>query len=811
MAETESSIEIETEVQSAPGRPGITPRWTSSAKCGVGTAFNFASQVWSTLSHGIINEVYYPRVDLACTRDLGMIVTDGHAFFSEEKRHARHEVSWLEDGVPAFRLTNTDTQGRYRIEKTIFANPGQHALLQGTQFTTLAGSPGDLRLYALLSPHLGSRGSNNTAWVDEYKGIPMLFAQGQGLALALACSTPWRAMSVGFVGTSDGWQDLSRNKRLTRRYRRAEGGNVALTGEVDLERSGGTFVLALGLGINPAEAAFRAIASLTENFDGLREAYVREWRDWQRGLAPPPEPKSGSSRRDLYRISMAVLRTHETKTIPGGIIASLSIPWGFARGDDDLGGYHLVWPRDLVEAAGGLLAGGGTGDAHRKLAYLQVTQEPDGHWAQTLWVPGDAYWSGIQLDETALPILLVNMVRSEGKLRPEDQARFWPMIRKAAAYLVRNGPSTKQDRWEKDSGYTPFTLASEVAALLAAADFADDAREPEVASFLRETADAWNSNIEGWLYVTGTALCREVGIEGHYIRIIAPERAVNFAGEKGLVTVKSRPPGDNIRPADAMVSVDALALVRFGLRAADDPRIVNTVKVIDATLKVETLSGPCWRRYTHDGYGEHDDGSPFDGTGVGRSWPLLTGERAHYELAAGRRDEAVRLLRAIEAFANEGGLIPEQIWDAPDIPERELFFGRPSGSAMPLVWAHAEYVKLRRSLRDGRVFDTPPQTVERYLVRKTGSSLTIWRFDRKVGVIPEGRTLRLVLLAAATVHWSADGWRTTHDAESRDNGLGVHVADLPTQELRSQTRIDFTFYWTEAGRWEQVDFAVTVK
>ncbi|MBV8677224.1 MAG: hypothetical protein JO355_08665, partial [Planctomycetaceae bacterium] len=154
-------------MQSAPGRPGIMPRWTSSAKCGVGTAFNFASQVWSTLSHGIINEVYYPRVDLACTRDLGMIVTDGHAFFSEEKRHARHEVAWLEDGVPAFRLTNTDTQGRYRIEKTIFANPGQHALLQGTQFTTLAGSPGDLRLYALLSPHLGSRGSNNTAWVDE--------------------------------------------------------------------------------------------------------------------------------------------------------------------------------------------------------------------------------------------------------------------------------------------------------------------------------------------------------------------------------------------------------------------------------------------------------------------------------------------------------------------------------------------------------------------------------------------------------------------------------------------------------------------
>ena len=269
-----------------------------------------------------------------------------------------------------------------------------------------------------------------------------------------------------------------------------------------------------------------------------------------------------------------------------------------------------------------------------------------------------------------------------------------------------------------------------------------------MAAFLRETADAWNACIEDWLYVTGTALCREFGVEGHYIRIVAPENAVYPAADKGSVTVKNRPPGDNIRPADAMISPDALALVRFGLRAADDPRIVNTVKVIDAMLKVETPFGPCWHRYTHDGYGEHDDGSPYDGTGVGRAWPLLTGERAHYELAAGRRDEAVRLLHAMEAFANEGGLIPEQIWDAPDIPERELFFGRPSGSAMPLVWAHAEYVKLRRSLRDGRVFDMPPQTVERYLVRKTGSSLAIWRFDRKVGSFPAGQTLRLVLLAA---------------------------------------------------------------
>src|SRR6185369_277000 len=158
-----------------------------------------------------------------------------------------------------------------------------------------------------------------------------------------------------------------------------------------------------------------------------------------------------------------------------------------------------------------------------------------------------------------------------------------------------------------------------------------------------------------------------------------------------------------------------LAFVRFGLRAADDPRIVNTVKVVDATLKVDTPRGAVWHRYQGDGYGEHDDGGPFDGTGVGRAWPMLTGERGHYELAAGHGDEAERLARTMQAFAGNSHLLPEQVWDGPDIPDRELFTGQATGSARPLVWAHAEFLKLRRSIQDGRVFDQPPQTFARYV------------------------------------------------------------------------------------------------
>ncbi len=793
---------------SAPGAPGIPPRWSSSEKSGVGTALNYASRVWFTLSPGILNEIFYPRVDLACTRDMGFIVTDRREFFSEEKRHTRHQQEFLAPGVPAYRVTNTCEQGRYRIEKEILADPVRDAILQRVRFSPLQGALEDYGLYILLAPHLGNRGFGNTAWLGDYKGTPMLFARRDDLALALACSAPWCNRSVGFVGTSDGWQDLVQHKQLAWSYTRAENGNVALTGEIDLREASEGLVLALGFGMNPAEAGERAWSSLLDGFDAAQTQYVREWQAWQATRRPfEPEP---ASQRDLYPISLAVLRTHEAKRFPGGIIASLSIPWGFAKGDDDLGGYHLVWARDLAEATGGLLAAGAREDARRVLRYLHAVQEADGHWGQNMWLDGTPYWNGTQLDETALPILLVDLARRKGVLDEDDLARAWHMVRRAVGFIARNGPVTQEDRWEEDAGYSPFTLAAEIAALLIAAEFADRRREPELGQYLRETADAWNANVERWIYVTGTELARQAGVKGYYVRIAPPDEPEAASPLAGFVPIKNRPPGANRAPASSIVSPDALALVRFGLRAPDDPRIVDTIKVIDAQLRVDTPYGPAWHRYNLDGYGEHADGSPFDGAGIGRAWPLLTGERAHYELAAGHRHDAESLLQALTAFANEGGLIPEQVWDQPDIPERELYLGRPSGSATPLVWAHAEYIKLRRSLSEGFVFDLPPQTVQRYAIDKTGSPFAFWRFNHKVRVIPESKTLRLELLAPAMVHWSADSWRTVHDVNTRATGIGVHIVDLPTETLAQGAVVLFTFYWLEAQRWEGSDFAVRI-
>ena len=590
-------------------------------------------------------------------------------------------------------------------------------------------------------------------------------------------------------------------------YSRAEYGNVALTGELDL-REGQPIVLSLAFGSSPAEAGRRALFSLEADFDTILGGYVEDWQAWQESLRSIPAVVPNVP--DLFRVSTAVLKTHESKQFPGAFIASLSIPWGFNKEDEDLGGYHLVWPRDLAEAAGGLLAAGAHEDARRVLSYLESTQKADGHWLQNMWLDGTPYWSGIQMDETAFPILLLDLAWCNKAITVAEASLFWPMVRKAAAYLVRNGPVTEQDRWEEDPGYSPFTLAVEIAALLAAADLAEREEYPGIATYLRQTADTWNASIESWTYVTGKDLAQTVGVDGYYVRIAPPDTGEAASLEKGFVPIKNRPPGETNAPAIHIISADALALVRFGLRSANDPRIVNTVKVIDALLKVETPFGPAWHRYNEDGYGEHEDGSPFDGTGIGRGWPLLTGERGHYELAGGNQQQAQYLLEAMTSFAGQSGLIPEQVWDTGNIPEKELFFGGPTGAAMPLVWAHAEYLKLYRSLIEGRVFDMPPQPVQRYQVENRHSPYTVWRFNHKCRSMPASQMLRLELLAPVSVHWSVDGWRTIHDVESIDTKLGVHLVDLPTERTAPGTAVVFIFYWLEAKRWEGTDFTVGI-
>jgi glucoamylase len=745
----------------APGGPGHEPRWTASAKSGVGTAFDGRSLVWFTLAHGIVNEVYYPRVDRANTRDFGLIVSARDGFFSEESKDAHSVLHLIAPDVPGYRLVNTCSRGRYQIEKTIITDSERAVLVQRVRFRALVGSLEDYRVFALLAPHIGNQGYGNDAWLGDYKGTPMLFAKRAETALALACSVPWRATSCGFVGVNDGWTQVRAAGALTRSYAEARGGNVALTGEIDLAACATSlsddgaspvaeFILTLGFGLGPAAAAQQTRMTMASTFERIEASYIRGWREFHRETAdklaatqtltpevarqeaerelashaddstivrtadaePFPERRKRvsitlpDSVLDLYRMSAAILAVHEDKRASGAHIASLSIPWGHAKSDHELGGYHLVWPRDLVQSAGALLAVGHTIHARRTLRYLVSTQESDGHWSQNTWLDGTVYWTGVQLDETAFPILLAELLYRAGELKDIEP---WPCIRRAADFLVHHGPVTGQDRWEENSGYAPHTMAVCIAALLVAGDFAQRAGEPDFATSLRTTADLWNDAVERYTYVSGTELAERCGVEGYYVRI-APANA----GDR-IIPIRNRPDGFNAAPYDQIVSPDALGLVRYGLRHPDDPRILNTIKVIDSVLRVRTTTGPAWYRYNQDGYGEKADASPFDGLGIGRPWPLLAGERGHYELAAGRPEVALQLLGVMRAQASDGGMLPEQIWDREDVPQNQLINGRASGGAMPLSWAHAEYAKLVRSLRDGRVFDMPNQAYERYV------------------------------------------------------------------------------------------------
>lgn len=790
----------------APGKPGIEPRWTSSQKSGVGGAISYKSLVWYTLSRGILNEVYFPNLDQPNIRDVQFIVTDGSTFFSEEKRDTTHQTEYIIEGVPAYRCINTCKQGRYRITKRIFTNPHNNSLIQDVQFEALQGKISDYKLYVLLAPHVAGMGRDNDGWIQEYKGNQYLAARRKITRLAMGCNLPFLKASCGYVGSSDGWQDLHDYKYLKNVYDKASGGNIALTGEIDIQKNHGAFTLAIGFGLKSSEAANAVRSTLYCHVDRLLEDFASDWHVAQSKCIEMATDQPEI--RKLYRTSTMVLNTHLDKRTQGSVIASLSIPWGDSKGDSDLGGYHLIWPRDLVEIGGGFLAAGDIENARKILYFLMSVQEADGHFVQCMWHDGSPYWTNVQMDETALPILLANALKRFNAL---DWLDPWPLIEKASRYIVQNGPVTSQDRWEEDGGYTPFSLAAQIAALVVAADFYDEKGLTSTATYLRETADYWNSNIEKWIYAEDTPLCQELGISGHYVRITLdhPVEEDHFVDD--MIMIKNRTADHTLYPASTIVSVDALALVRFGLRSADDPKMIHTIQAIDHLLKKETKNGPVWKRYNEDGYGEHEDGSSFDGTGVGRGWPLLTGERAHFELAAGRKKEAKALLETIIQQSGENGMIPEQIWDAADIPHRNLYNGGPSLAAMPLVWAHAEFIKLVRSLHVGHVFDMPSQTIARYLRDHTPSFLNVWRFNHKLKYIDPQKQLRIEANIPMEVKWSFDGWKTFHQAVGVDSGVGMYYVDVDTRALKPKEKCVFTFFWSDNRSWEGSDFSVEVK
>ena len=803
------------------GGPGMQPRWTSSVKDAVGTAYAASSRIWFTCSHGILNEIYHPTIDRAQVRDMEFLVTDGETFAHEEKRDLISEFEYIHPEALGARYINRDPEGRYALIKEIICDPHHSVVMQRVRLEGHAELLVRLKVFALLAPHLNGGGAGNSAWAVDLAGRKVLLAWKDGWSLVMAASCGFSHVSCGFVGFSDGWRDLMQDFKMDWEFGAATNGNLALMGQINLggcgapdhaakagevpaeltQNSNGMaayeFTVAIGIGAGHHTAAQKTLGALAAPYADLRNRFIEQW---QRAANPEWLAAKAMDGGKLMRASHNVLLAHEDKTFSGAFVASASIPWGQSKGDDDLGGYHLVWTRDMVQTASALLACGRAETARRALVYLACTQQPDGGFAQNFWIDGTPYWSGKQLDEVAFPIMLAWRLWKAGAI---GNLEIFPFVERAAGWLVRQAPITHQERWEENAGYSPSTLAAVISGLICAAEIARAHDSAELGVFLEEFADWIEGHLEDWTVTKTGVLLPEV--KRHYMRIRPPECGEAYAHEAcGSETVRlsNRPPGAPFEfQAREIVDAGFLELVRYGVRRADDPLMVDSLKVVDAVLKRELPKGVGWLRYNNDGYGQRPDGGPFKGWGQGRVWPLLGGERAHYELAAGNDIES--LIVTYEKLATDGQMMPEQVWDEADLPERHLKFGKPAGSAVPLVWAHAEYLKLLRSAVDGKVFDRIDTVYDRYSTpegrTRVNHGLEIYTRQRPIQRMDAGRTLRILDERHFEVVWTSDGWQSKRAAGSRGLGSAGFCCDLVPDQASNE--LEWTLHWPEQDAW----------
>jgi glucoamylase len=707
----------------APGAPGGGSSWTTGDKVAVGTAAASVSQVWFTVARGVTTEVFYPRADVPNVQDMQYMVSDGSSFVDLERDATTHVVAMPDEKALEYTVTNTANNGRYRLTNTYVTDPARPTLQVRTRFESLDG--GAYQLYVLYNPSLAGGGGNDTGGWDAAHGAlvasdsQILFGSPLSVATALKASIGFVKHSSGYSATaSDGYLDLSSDRRLDNQYDTASsGGNVVQIGQIPVGTDT-TFTVALGFGADRSAAAAAANASLDGGFASIESAYRSGWNAYINGLAKPT-PASVSSdtlRRRAYYVAVMALHAAEDKTFPGASVASLSTPWGDTVDGAALNdGYHRVWARDLYQQATALLAAGDRDQATRMTRWLWDRQQI------TAWTQGDGIWYGPgsfpryspvggvsgatpqqlgcceQLDQDAYAIVLADQLDLV-------DAAMWNKIKLTADHIVSVGPDTPSERWEEQPGKSPSTIAAEIAGLICAADIARRNGDTASATTYESTADSWRDHLDGWTFTTSGYF----GDHRYYERI-EHDTNPNDTFARGFE--------DGTWWERDIVDGGFLDLVRLGVRPATYGPVRESLPELDAVDKVTTPKGEMWYRYNHDSYGE----SQHDGTGwpanhgarTGRLWPLLSGERGEYELAAGR--PATAALQTMANAANQGYLIPEQAWDRAD--QYGFDFGQATGSAAPLNWAEAQYVRLAHSIDAGFPVETPQAVLSRYGAR----------------------------------------------------------------------------------------------
>jgi glucoamylase len=636
---------------------GQDAHWPTAAKNGFGTSMTLASKVWFTLADGVMTEVFYPTLDVPNVQTLQFQVSTNGRIESEiDDTHHRLELP-SQDAL-IFRQINSAKSGQYTITKTYITDPRLNTVLIDLDFNTRTPA----ELYVYYDPSLNNSGMHDSAWTEG----DALLAVDKNIASALI-------PSCGFTGASG----------------RANG-NVVQTAALKQKRC----TLALGFGKSTVQAAAAARSSLARGFEAIRRDYEA---GWQKYVATLPRITKHQSQ---FNMAAMVLKGLEDKTFRGASIASPSTPWGGGPNANEptVSGYHGVWARDLYHVATAFDAMGDRATANRLLDYLfRVQQKRDGSFPQNSWVDGRPIGNGLQMDQVGLPLVLAY------QLGRTDRATWRKHIKPAADFILRRGPRTDQDRWEEKPGYSPSTIAAQIAGLVCAAEIARINGDRSSANAYLETADKWAANVERWT-VTGSGFTSR----GYYLRITENEDPND--GAKMEINSSSL-------KADERKIVDAgfLELVRLGIKAPSDVLVVETLKLIDQLIKVQTPVGEAFYRYNHDAYGETPDGGNYDGrNGVGRLWTLLTGERGEYEIAAGDLASARKRLDTMAGFANDGLMLPEQVWDLKKAPNASFRFGAGTGSATPLAWSMAQFIRLAINIERGRNVETPGIVWQRY-------------------------------------------------------------------------------------------------
>ncbi|SHG91259.1 glycoside hydrolase family 15 protein [Halobaculum gomorrense] len=751
-----------------PGEVELAPFWTTGEKVGIGTAVGDGSgdarsaregdgRVWYTLTRGALTGVRFPRVDLLNVRRFDFLVADGQGYAARTADLDRRDDDDVERTVEptagdalCYRHEFSSASRGWTLSVEYVADPKRDAVLADVSFDPSGGDggagggsgegsddgpdPGELSVYAVCRPAVTTGTEGDAHARATAGGDPVLTATDGGdggvirdadggdydISLALAADP-------GFEwATAAGVPDESTARLLTRgvegdRSREAKG-NAALVGRLATGPAETTLALGFAEGSDPSAAAATAHQSLSTGFSAARTTYRAGWRAWLAGVDVPDSVAGDEALAALYRTSAMVIRAAEDATVAGAGVASPCVPWGgvIGAGEPADVGYHYVWARDLYQSFTALEAMGRTESAVAAAEYLFAVQQREGGFLpQNTYVDGRTRWGGEQLDEIAFPLVLARRATAEHGRRLADLAFGYADVAASADYVLRSGPGTGQERWEEESGLSPSTIAAEVAGLVSAAAVAGDAGRDDAAGDGREpaadalvwlaTADRFRAGVREW------CVTRE-GTDHH-----DPPYYFRINGNRDPDDGTERTLANGGRTFDERNVIDAgfLELVRLGVLPADDPVIESSVGVVDDDIRVETPHGPAFHRYTGDGYGEDEDGAPFPVAteSRGRLWPLLTGERAEYELAAGTTDGPTApadLLATLAGFANEGRLLPEQVWDRAEPTAYGWRFGEGTGSATPLSWSHAAFVRLAHGIDASRPVGTPAVVGERY-------------------------------------------------------------------------------------------------